>query len=717
MRLLLLILSFGLVLAGCNPTENSAPQTDVTSDLIAPVDAERIINADQTPGEWLSHGRTYSEQRFSPLAKIDDKNVSQLGLAWYFDLPTKRGIETTPLIADGIMYFTGSWSMVYAMDARTGKLLWEYDPKVDRAWAKNLCCDVVNRGVALWGDKTYVGTLDGRLIALDRDTGKVAWEVETRINTTDAYSITGAPRIINGNVIIGNGGAEYSVRGYVTAYDAESGKKNWRFYTVPGNPSEGFEDDTQAMIAKTWTGEWWKNGKGGGTAWDSFAYDEKLNLLYIGVGNGANWSQQVRSPEGGENLFISSIVAVNPDTGEYVWHYQTTPGDSWDYTATQHMILAELEIDGRKRDVIMQAPKNGFFYVIDRASGELISANNYVTVTWASHIDPESGRPVETEIARAADPSKLIFPSLSGGHNWHPMSYSPATGLVYIPAKESFSAFKLDANPDKYKAEGYGLDYDTGLLFGVPDELTSEQREGIYTQAAQAQLIAWDPIKNEEVWRKQQGAYSGSGILTTRGNLIFQGNLEGKFYALAADTGNEVWSQDVQGGVMGSPVSYELDGEQYIAVVQGWGGESGLSFGVITGHLNFINVSRLLVYKLGANTALPRVEVVEQALPMPTLEQSDAEVIAQGNYIYHNHCAGCHGGNATSAGMIPDLRYSINIIAPAWKAIVIDGALEGNGMPNWSEYLDIEEMEKVKAYVVHEAKLGFERGEKRMVKK
>jgi quinohemoprotein ethanol dehydrogenase len=607
--------------------------------------------------------------------------------------------------------------MVYAMDARTGKLLWEYDPKVDRAWAKNLCCDVVNRGVALWGDKTYVGTLDGRLIALDRDTGKVAWEVETRINTTDAYSITGAPRIINGNVIIGNGGAEYSVRGYVTAYDAESGKKNWRFYTVPGNPSEGFEDDTQAMIAKTWTGEWWKNGKGGGTAWDSFAYDEKLNLLYIGVGNGANWSQQVRSPEGGDNLFISSIVAVNPDTGEYVWHYQTTPGDSWDYTATQHMILAELEIDGRKRDVIMQAPKNGFFYVIDRASGELISANNYVTVTWASHIDPESGRPVETEIARAADPSKLIFPSLSGGHNWHPMSYSPATGLVYIPAKESFSAFKLDVNPDKYKAEGYGLDYDTGLLFGVPDELTSEQREGIYTQAAQAQLIAWDPIKNEEVWRKQQGAYSGSGILTTKGNLIFQGNLEGKFYALAADTGNEVWSRDVQGGVMGSPVSYELDGEQYIAVVQGWGGESGLSFGVITGHLNFINVSRLLVYKLGANTALPRVEVVEQTLPMPTLEQSDAEVIAQGNYIYHNHCAGCHGGNATSAGMIPDLRYSINIIAPAWKAIVIDGALEGNGMPNWSEYLDIEEMEKVKAYVVHEARLGFERIEKRMVKK
>jgi PQQ-dependent dehydrogenase (methanol/ethanol family) len=717
MRLLLVILSFGLVLSGCDQTETSPPKTDVTSNLIAPVNAARIINADKTPGEWLSHGRTYSEQRFSPLAKITDENVSQLGLAWYYDLPTKRGIETTPLIADGIMYFTGSWSMVYAMDARTGKLLWEYDPKVDRAWAKNLCCDVVNRGVALWGDKTYVATLDGRLIALDRDTGKVAWEVETRINTTDAYSITGAPRIINGNVIIGNGGAEYSVRGYVTAYDAESGKKNWRFYTVPGNPSEGFEDDTQAMIAKTWTGEWWKNGKGGGTAWDSFAYDEKLNLLYIGVGNGANWSQQVRSPEGGDNLFISSIVAVNPDTGEYVWHYQTTPGDSWDYTATQHMILAELEIDGRKRDVIMQAPKNGFFYVIDRASGELISANNYVTVTWASHIDPESGRPVETEIARAADPSKLIFPSLSGGHNWHPMSYSPATGLVYIPAKESFSAFKLDVNPDKYKAEGYGLDYDTGLLFGVPDELTSEQREGIYTQAAQAQLIAWDPIKNEEVWRKQQGAYSGSGILTTKGNLIFQGNLEGKFYALAADTGNEVWSRDVQGGVMGSPVSYELDGEQYIAVVQGWGGESGLSFGVITGHLNFINVSRLLVYKLGANTALPRVEVVEQTLPMPTLEQSDAEVIAQGNYIYHNHCAGCHGGNATSAGMIPDLRYSINIIAPAWEAIVIDGALEGNGMPNWSEYLDIEEMEKVKAYVVHEARLGFERIEKRMVKK
>jgi PQQ-dependent dehydrogenase (methanol/ethanol family) len=717
MRLILALLSFGLILAGCNQAENTSLKTAVTSDLIAPVNAARIINADQTPGEWLSHGRTYSEQRFSPLAKITDKNVSQLGLAWHYDLPTKRGIETTPLIADGVMYFTGSWSMVFAMDARTGKLLWEHDPKVDRVWARHVCCDVVNRGVALWGDKAYVGTIDGRLVALDRATGNVAWEVDTRINTEDSYSITGAPRIVNGNVIIGNGGAEYSVRGYVTAYDAETGARNWRFFTVPGNPADGFEDKTQAMIAKTWTGQWWKKGKGGGTAWDSFAYDEKLNLLYIGVGNGANWSRKVRSPEGGDNLFVSSIVAVNADTGEYVWHYQTTPGDSWDYTAAQHMILATIEIEGRLREVIMQAPKNGFFYVIDRASGELISANNYVTTTWASHVDIETGRPVETEIARANDPSKLIFPSLSGGHNWHPMSYSPDTGLVYIPAKESFSAFKLDLNPAKYKNEGFGIDYDAGLLFGVPDELTTEQRDGIYTQAAQAQLIAWDPTSNQEVWRKQQGAYSGSGLLTTSGNLIFQGNLEGKFYALAADTGNELWSHDVQGGVMGSPISYELDGVQYVAVVQGWGGESGLSFGAVTGHLNFINVSRLLVYKLDADNPLPVVAVVEQVLSAPIHEQADSETIAEGGYIYNNHCAGCHGGNATSAGMIPDLRYSINTIAPAWQAIVIDGALEMNGMPNWSNDLTIAEMEKIKAYVVHETKLGFERGERRIVRK
>jgi quinohemoprotein ethanol dehydrogenase len=289
--------------------------------------------------------------------------------------------------------------------------------------------------------------------------------------------------------------------------------------------------------------------------------------------------------------------------------------------------------------------------------------------------------------------------------------------LVYIPAKESFSAFKLDLNPDKYKIENIGINYDAGLLFGLPDGLTAMERGGVYTQAAQAHLIAWDPVTNQEVWRKQQGAYSGSGLLTTKGNLIFQGNLEGKFYALAADTGNELWSKDVQGGVMGSPVSYELDGEQYVAVVQGWGGESGLSFGAVTGHLNFINVSRLLVYKLGADNPLPRIEVIEQTLAAPTLEQADSQTVADGGYIYNNHCAACHGGNATSAGMIPDLRYSINTIAPAWKAIVIDGAFEMNGMPNWSEYLDVEDMEKVKAYVVHEAKLGFERGEQRMVRK
>ena len=326
---------------------------------IAPVTAERIIHADKEPGNWLTHGRTYSEQRFSPLKQINDENVGDLGLAWHYDFGTKRGLEATPLVIDGVMYVTGNWSVVHAVDANNGRPLWQYDPEVDPAWAHRLCCDVVNRGVAAWGDKIYVGTLDGRLIALDMATGQQAWVVLT-IDPEWPYSITGAPRVANGKVFIGNGGAELGVRGYVTAYDAETGKQVWRFYTIPGDPSKPFESPAMEMAAKTWSGEWWTMG-GGGTAWDSLVFDPELNLLYIGVGNGGPWNQEIRSAGDGDNLFLSSIVAVNADTGEYVWHYQTTPGDTWDYTATQTMILAELSIGGKQRKVIMQAPKKGLY--------------------------------------------------------------------------------------------------------------------------------------------------------------------------------------------------------------------------------------------------------------------------------------------------------------------------------------------------------------------
>ncbi|MEE3330041.1 MAG: PQQ-dependent dehydrogenase, methanol/ethanol family, partial [Myxococcota bacterium] len=375
----------------------------------AAVDHARIVGAETEPGQWLSHGRTYDEQRYSPLTQIDVSNVGGLGLVWSFDVKTKRGLEATPIVVDGVMYVSGAWSVVFALDARTGALLWEHDPKVNRAVARAACCDVVNRGVAVWEGKVFVGTLDGRLVAIDAATGQSVWDTMT-VDPLQPYTITGAPRVVKGRVLIGNGGAEYGVRGYLSAYNADTGKLDWRFYTVPGNPANGFESEALERAAKTWSGEWWKLG-GGGTVWDSMAYDAELDLLYIGVGNGSPWNRRLRSPGGGDNLFLSSIVAVRPETGEYVWHYQVVPAETWDYTATQHMILADIEWQGAVRKVLMQAPKSGFFMIIDRETGEFLSAEPFAEVTWASHYDPVSGRPVENPGQDYADGSATVRPA------------------------------------------------------------------------------------------------------------------------------------------------------------------------------------------------------------------------------------------------------------------------------------------------------------------
>ena len=523
------------------------------------------------------------------------------------------------------------------------------------------------------------------------------------------------PRVVNGKVIIGNGGAEMSVRGYVTAYDADTGEQIWRFFTVPGNPADGFEDATQERIAATWTGKWWENGKGGGTAWDSFAFDPELNLLYIGVGNAANWNQKTRSPEGGDNLFVSSIVAVDADTGDYVWHYQTTPGDNWDYTATQHMILAEIELGGKQRNVIMQAPKNGFFYVIDRKTGELLAADKYMPVTWATHVDMETGRPVEAPGVRDTGNDQTLVPGPSGAHNWHPMSFNPDTGYVYIPAKVSSGVYNDDFSGASRNMV-WQTNYDVYKMVGLPDEMSIDERAGIGADIASGVLIAWDPANQREVWRADRGFYSGSGLLSTHGNLVFQGDLAGHFNAYTADTGQEVWSYPTQGGIMASPIAYQLDGEQYIAIAQGWGGESGLPFGAVSGPLNMFNISRLMVFKLGATAKLPVIETEVQVLPAHELAMAAPEEVAEGRELYNLYCAVCHGGNAISGGIVPDLRYRIAELDPDWQAIVFDGAFAGAGMPAWKDYLSREEADKIKSYVSHEARLGEERGERRLVR-
>ena len=374
---LISVLASLLVFGACSPAETAAPAPEQTGAIAGNADTIKV-NA----GDWPLHGRTYDESRHSPLDAINTETVGELGLAWYHDMDTRRGQEATPIVIDGVIYVTSAWSKVHAFDARTGDLLWQYDPEVPGEWAVRGCCDVVNRGVAYHDGKIFFGTFDGRLIALDATDGSPVWEIDTITDRDKFYTITGAPRVVKGRVLIGNGGGEFGVRGYVSAYDAQTGELDWRFYTVPGNPDAPFENPILEMAAETWTDEWWKLG-GGGTVWDSMAYDAELDLLYIGVGNGSPWNPKFRSPEGGDNLFLSSIVALRPDTGEYVWHFQTTPGDQWDFTATQQMILADMEIEGAPRKVLMQAPKNGFFYVIDRETGAFISAEPFVPVTWA----------------------------------------------------------------------------------------------------------------------------------------------------------------------------------------------------------------------------------------------------------------------------------------------------------------------------------------------
>ncbi len=646
---------------------------------------------------WAQHGRTAAEERFSPLTDINADNIADLGLAWYFDYPTHRGMEATPLMIDGVIYTSGSWSMVYAHDAKTGELLWFYDPGVSPQWAVHLCCDVVNRGVAVKDGMVYFGTLDGRLIALDANTGKARWRVQTT-DTDKPYSITGAPRVVNDKVIIGNGGSEYGVRGYVSAYDTKTGAMVWRFYTVPGNPAEPPESPAMKTALTTWNGEWWKIG-GGGTVWDSMAYDPDLNLLYIGVGNGAPWNRQIRSPEGGDNLFVSSIVALNPDDGSYVWHYQTTPGESWDYTATQHMILATLEGQDGPRKVIMQAPKNGFFYVLDRATGELLSAEKYANVSWASHVDLETGRPVETAAARyIGKDSGLQFPGPIGGHNWHPMSYNPDTGLVYIPQQDVPWVYATDSGFE-YRP-GYWNTGTDNLAATLPDDPAIQQ--AILATVTGA-IVAWDPVAAAPRWTIKHGGPWNGGLLSTAGNLLFQGNSAGQFVAYRADNGEVLWSFDAQTGVVAPAITYRLDGEQYVAVVAGWGGALALVGGKTLKAGPRPNRSRLLVFRLGGKTELPAASnsVALEIAPPPLT--GTTEQIAAGKKVYLEYCVFCHGDGAVSGGVVPDLRALTPDKHEQWQAIVLGGLHWQQGMVSFSDQLNKEQAENIHHYVIERA--------------
>ena len=703
---MLTLISVMAMLSGCQRQQTPEPavvESEARAEGSGPawVDANRIQNAEAEPQNWLAHGRTWSEQRYSPLDNINETNINELGLAWYFDLDTARGQQATPIVVDGVMYTTSAWSKVQVLDAATGQLKWQYDPEVPKEWDAKSCCGVQNRGAAVWKGRVYVGTIDGRLIALDAETGELAWEVQTT-DRNERYSITGAPRVFGDKVVIGNGGAEYGVRGYVTAYDTDTGEQAWRFYIVPGDPADGFEDEAMEMAASTWSGEWWNLG-GGGTAWDSFAYDAELDLLYIGTGNGAPWTRTERSPDGGDNLFLASIVAVRGETGEYVWHYQTVPGDTWDYTAVQHMILAELEIDGYERKVIMQAPKNGFFYVLDRENGEPLSAENIMPVNWATHIDIETGRPVEVQGARYDETgsARKITPGPGGAHNWHPMSYSPDTGLVYIPVQQEPFVYKLDEN---FETQAVGMNL--GINYWDPVEEINELPPE-WGPDFQGHLLAWDPLTQKEVWRVTQTTIENGGVLSTAGGLVFQGNSDQELVAYDDATGERLWYAPTQTGILAPPVTYSVDGEQYLVVVAGWGGIDALFFGPITNPDGTKrNVSRVLAFKLGGDGELPPLPELPAAPPPADDFGSDAQIEA-GAAHYTRICSVWHGVAAISGGVLPDLRHSAFAgDAAAWRSVVMEGELQERGMVSFAEILSDDDAEAIRAFVARQANLA-----------
>src|SRR5262245_57896593 len=688
-----------LALAVLNSRVSQTAQ-DANPERIKPadVDSARIIGADREPGNWMSHGRDYGEQRFSPLKEVNDQNIGSLGLAWYYDFDTDRGQESTPIIVDGVMYVTSAWSKVFALDAATGALLWSYDPKVDPEWAVNACCDVVNRGVAVWKGKVFLGTLDGWLVALDAATGKPVWK-ELTIDRNYRYTITGAPRVAKGKVFIGNGGSELGVRGYVSAYDTETGRMGWRFYTVPGDPSKPVENKALGSAARTWTGEWWKFG-GGGTVWDSIVYDPELDLLYLGVGNGSPWNRRIRSPGGGDNLFLSSIVALKADTGEYVWHYQETPGEMWDYTACQQITLADLRIDGQLRKVILHAPKNGFFYVIDRSNGSLISAKPYTAINWASGVDMKTGRPIESEAARYGekDPS-LVVPGPLGAHSWQPMSYSPSTGFVYIPVQDLGFPYKSPENfQSKRLAANYGIDV---VAAGMPQDPAIKK---MIIDSVKGRLVAWDPVQQKQVWSvERMGPWNG-GVLSTAGNLVFQGTASGDFEACHADNGEKVWSFRAQTGVIAGPISYSVNGQQYVAVLAGW----GCVFPLVAGEVAFKsgrvrNISRVLAFKLGGKTTLPPFADLEELPLNPPRTTAAAETLKNGEALYQRYCASCHGDVAVGGGVLPDLRHSNTLGTDQWFSVVLDGVRKQNGMVSFAKELSRKDVSDIREYVIKRA--------------
>ncbi|MEP7247318.1 MAG: PQQ-dependent dehydrogenase, methanol/ethanol family [Gammaproteobacteria bacterium] len=682
-----------LCLAGCGhseppPVPAQLANAQAGGPAPANVTEERLLKAASEPSQWMTYGGTYEEQRYSGLSQINRDTVKQLGLAWFADYDTNLTQSGTPLFIDGVIYVSTAWSKVYAFDAHDGKQLWQYDPKTPGEWIQNVCCGIVNRGIAAWNGKIYVGTLDGRLVAIDAKTGKEAWSTLT-VDRSQHYSITSAPRVAKGKVIIGNSGGEFGVRGYISAYDAETGKMDWRFFTVPGNPKDGFENEAMKKAAATWSGEWWKLG-GGGTVWDAIVFDPRTNLVYFGTGNGTPWNQKYRDPKTGDNLYLASIIAVNVDSGEYVWHYQETPADTWDYDAVSPIMIADLTIGGKERHVLLQPCKNGFFYTLDAASGELLRAEPFTEVNWANGVDMKTGRPRVVQAARYTEKPWNLAPGVQGAHGWQPNAYSPDTGLIYVPTQDAYFPMIMDP---KYKPSAVG--YNLGLDFFAP--FTFYRDHPKEKQGFVGYLQAIDPVTGKQAWKGETNPNGTGGALATAGGLVFQGGGSSQeFRAYDAKTGEKLWSTKVQTSVVAGPITYELDGKQYVAQSVG---------GPVPGGYYAPNYSRLLVFALDGKKELPPVKEFTPAPLAPPPNTASPEVVQAGHETYTKYCSACHGENGQTRGAnFPDLtRSPLLYTQEGFDDVVLKGSRSAKGMASFANALKPADTQGLRAFITSRA--------------
>jgi alcohol dehydrogenase (cytochrome c)/quinohemoprotein ethanol dehydrogenase len=710
------VLGFGvllsLALVGCQKAKPpEPPATPAVLEAPAKVDAQRLADASKGSTQWITYGGNYEETRFSPLKQIDTTNVGTLGLEWFADYDTNLQQTGTPLYIDGVLYVSTAWSKVYAFEAKTGKQLWKFDPRVPGEWAVKVCCGLVNRGIAAWNGKIYVGTLDGRLVAIDAKTGKPVWD-ESVIDKSQRYSITVAPRVVKGKVLYGPSGGEFGVRGYIAAVDAETGKEVWRFYTVPGDPSKPQENAALEKAAKTWgKGDWWKIG-GGGTVWDAIVYDQVNDTIIFGTGNGTPWNARARDETGGDNLYLASIIAVKADTGEYVWHYQTVPSDTWDYDAVSPMMILNLKFGDADRRVIVQPNKNGMLYVLDAASGKLISSDAFTTVNWNTGIDMKTGRPKVVKEARYAGGSWNLAPGVQGGHGWHSNAFSPDTGLIYIPTQRAY--FPLVEAPYTVSAVGYNL----GIDFTAPATYYLKHPKEPSTFVGFLQ--AWDPVTRKMVWESQtnapspgdaaSGGLTGGGLaggasgngptggaMATAGGLVFAGTgAKGDFNAYDARTGKVLWTFKALTGVLPGAITYELDGKQYIAASVG-GNQAGPNADYFAP-----NHSRMLVFALGGKATLPPVQPYTIPPLNPPAQTATADVIAHGGEMYTKYCSTCHGQNGQArAGLFPNLmRTPLLHTQEGFDQVVLGGARTEKGMVSFSSVLQPADAAAIRAFVI-----------------